>query len=53
MTRTEPTQKLPISVPPMLRRTSGSSVENTTPPAKMPTAILEITKVISETIDST
>jgi hypothetical protein len=36
---------------PMVRCISGSSVENTTPPAKMPTAILERTNVTSETIE--
>jgi hypothetical protein len=39
MTRIEPIQKL-SSGP---KRISGSSTENTTPPAKMPTAILVTT----------
>jgi hypothetical protein len=42
-----------ISIPPRLRCISGSSVANTTPPAKMPTAIFETMNVISETIEST
>ena len=37
----------------MVSCSSGSSVPNTTPPAKMPTAIFEMTNVISETIDRT
>ncbi len=53
MTSTEPIQKLSISAPPRFSFRSGSNVENTTPPAKMPTAILETTKVISETTERT
>jgi hypothetical protein len=41
-----------ISIPPRCRCISGSSVENTTPPAKMPTAIFVTTKVINDTTDS-
>ena len=53
MTRTDPIQKLLISNPAMLRCISGISVEKTTPPAKIPTAILVTTNVIRETMDRT
>ena len=53
ITSTEPIQKLLISMPPRLRWISGSSVENTTPPAKMPTAIFDTMKVMSDTMDRT
>ncbi len=53
MTATEPIQKALISVPATCRCISGSSVANTTPPAKMPTAIFDTTKVINDTIDRT
>ena len=53
ITATEPIQKLSISMPATLIRTSGKSVLKTTPPAKMPTAILDTMKVTMETIEST
>ena len=43
----------PIVTPPNSRRSSGRSELKTTPPAKMPTAIFEMTNVISETMEST
>ena len=39
-TATDPIQKLLKTVPPMFTASPGSNVPNTTPPAKMPTAIL-------------
>ena len=53
ITRTDPIQKLSIVIAPICRRSSGSSVAKTTPPAKMPTAIFETTKVTSDTSDRT
>src|ERR1700687_4534468 len=53
ITNTEPIQKLSITVPPIFRLTSGKSVPNTTPPAKIPTAIFDTINVISDTTDST
>jgi hypothetical protein len=50
---TEPTQKLLNTIPPICTCSSGSSVPNTTPPAKMPTAIFVRTYAKSEMIDST
>ena len=40
-------------MPPRFSCISGSSVANTTPPAKMPTAIFDTMNVISDTIEST
>ena len=53
ITSTEPIQKLSIEMPPMFKCISGKSVPKTTPPAKMPTAIFEMTNVISETMERT
>jgi hypothetical protein len=53
ITSTEPIQKLSITVVPSWIWISGSSVENTRPPAKIPTAIFETMKVMSETTDKT
>ena len=53
MTATDPIQKAFIEAPPMLMCISGSSVAKTTPPAKIPTAILETMNVIRETTERT
>jgi hypothetical protein len=52
-TRTDPIQKLLKTVPPTWICISGSSVPNTTPPAKMPTAIFVSTYATSEINEST
>ncbi len=52
ITITVPIQKLLMCTDPMLICISGSRVPNTTPPAKMPTAIFDTINVISDTIDS-
>jgi len=52
-TSTDPTQKLLKVAPATSTRSSGRSVPNTTPPAKMPTAILVSTYAKSEITDST
>ncbi len=53
MTRTDPIQKLSIVVPPIVMLNSGSSDANTTPPAKMPTAIFDTMNVRIDTIERT
>ena len=53
MTRIEPIQKLSIVALPTSGCSSGSSAANTTPPAKMPTAIFETMNVRIDTIEST
>ena len=49
----EPIQNASRWIGPRLSSRSGSRVPNTTPPAKMPTAILETMNVMMETIEST
>ena len=53
ITSTEPIQKLSISPVGRLIFISGSSVANTMPPAKMPTAIFDTTNPTSDTTEST
>jgi hypothetical protein len=52
-TATEPIQKLSNCMNPMFNRISGSNVANTTPPAKIPTAIFVSTYATSDMTDST